>query len=364
MLRRAQATAYLKLGQLKQAYRKAVRVAVERSIHPSLGPSHLLTAIAYHNLACLLDRLCLLDKAVEVLGGAADTLHEHLGALHPWAALATRNIIRMRQRQSDILLGKGPHWGRGAGAGWPAPDAEATGGAAAALADETSVLSGATLTSGRGEDGATTASASLSQKKVAPMPRADQRRREREKREEEERQRQAAIRREKHEAFLKRRAGTSKHTQIAEANPALGAALLGRRRILDTWKPRFFKPPPAWAQDSASVYKAVEGRVTDLATGQRQVLPRGSQLLQRLSHENGVLSAEMAHMGVVELPKPRKGAPQKKKKPTFKPNPGLMSQIELTLMSVLDGSAIGQKGFIDASLAEIRDHVNAQMGVA
>ena len=89
---------YFNTGNLRMAFRKMVQAYVERSVHPSLGKAHLDTAVAAHNLGCLLERCGQLGKAAEVLGSAAETLHAQLGVTHPRAALASRNLARVRQK--------------------------------------------------------------------------------------------------------------------------------------------------------------------------------------------------------------------------------------------------------------------------
>lgn len=98
MLYSLEGISHYNMGNLKLAYRKMVQAAVERSIHPKLGKGHLLTAVAQHNLGCMLERCGQMAKAAEVLDSAADCLKQELGPTHPRAALAGRNLARVRQR--------------------------------------------------------------------------------------------------------------------------------------------------------------------------------------------------------------------------------------------------------------------------
>lgn len=91
------------------------------------------------------------------------------------------------------------------------------------------------------------------------------------------------------QAFIDRLTGGSKYTAI-DVNIQDGASLVGsHRRIHESWKPRFFKPPEGWRLDERSVFEAVRGDVERYARGEKQAGPRGLNMLKLMSADNGVL---------------------------------------------------------------------------
>ncbi|CAG9462435.1 unnamed protein product [Pedinophyceae sp. YPF-701] len=102
---------YYHRGQMRQAYRSLVQARVERAGAKDFGPSHLHTAVVSHNLGCCLSRLGKYEKALDLLTQAEQVLSRELGANHPRAALALRNLAQIRQMYMGVMRDKA---GRGA----------------------------------------------------------------------------------------------------------------------------------------------------------------------------------------------------------------------------------------------------------
>ena len=174
-----------------------------------------------------------------------------------------------------------------------------------------------------------------------PLPPGRTERTERTEREEgrPRRRKEAEDHRKKHEAFLLRLSQGSKYTRADVVDAADGAALIQRRRISNAWKPRFYVPPPG--QDPTSVFQAMERRVAEYARGERQSMPGGLKLLQRLANETGVMYPELARNHLVPVRKVEKqadGGYNRPKQVKFKPDPAVLDAIHATIQGVLDGS--------------------------
>lgn len=76
----------------------STQAKVLREQHPDLGPHHVDTALAHHNLGCCLDRLGHCHLALRLLAGAADTFRVVLGNAHPRTATACRNLAHVQHR--------------------------------------------------------------------------------------------------------------------------------------------------------------------------------------------------------------------------------------------------------------------------
>jgi len=107
------ALAYSSLGsahfhrrELTDAFVCFVKAKVLRDASPMLGSSHVDSAVAAHNLACVLDRLGLQGHANALLSQAHQTLSETLGPNHPRSVTCARNHARIvkRRLRSDIPL--------------------------------------------------------------------------------------------------------------------------------------------------------------------------------------------------------------------------------------------------------------------
>lgn len=86
------------LGDLQAAFEHFVRCLVIRQECSALGPQHVDTAAAAHNLGCVLDRLGNSERALRLLDRSRDLMAEVLGQDHPRTLVAARNTQRVRHR--------------------------------------------------------------------------------------------------------------------------------------------------------------------------------------------------------------------------------------------------------------------------
>lgn len=93
-----------------------MRSLVIRQECASLGPAHVDTAAAAHNLGCVLDNLGQSARALQLLDQARDLLSEVLGHEHPRTLVAVRNAQHVRHRPVQVAAGSG-HWGCGTAGG-------------------------------------------------------------------------------------------------------------------------------------------------------------------------------------------------------------------------------------------------------
>lgn len=86
----------------KQAYRRFVRVKVERQMNEELGPEHLDTAFGNHNLACSLERLGKVDKAIELFSAAFQVVSRELPRTSPVVSIVSRNLAKAQRKEQAL----------------------------------------------------------------------------------------------------------------------------------------------------------------------------------------------------------------------------------------------------------------------
>lgn len=126
LLHSCRAFALNALGSLRLAFEELVRAMVIRTQTPSLGPLHVDTQLACHNLGCVLDRLGKNHRALELLQGAMEAFKSSLGGDHPRAQIAQRNLNRVMHKCTQLEMHYSSPMTRGGDGKAVAPSATTT----------------------------------------------------------------------------------------------------------------------------------------------------------------------------------------------------------------------------------------------